>query len=120
MSTTENLRVGGEGRFYDAEAKLGRSLASAHAMLESDFIEACYTSPRMTLATPGSRVKRQELLVVIRESLDDEPETFVHLLEILRDAASGKPDTAAAGARAWIAQRAKVFAQWHASDMVDE
>lgn len=113
--------VADASRHYDAQGSRASAIAAAAKGLESDFVEAAYASPRTMIPTPGFGVQRQELHAVVFDGIGGvgNEDALIGLLEIVRDAASGRADTAAAGARAWIAAQAKAFGAWHASDLVD-
>jgi hypothetical protein len=108
-------------RHYSARGTRADALSRAAKTLETEFVEAFYASPRMTLSTPGWSKPRMELWEVVYDCIGGvgNEDVLMGLLEVLRDAASGKADSAAAGARAWISKQAKRHGEQHASDMVD-
>jgi len=96
-------------------------IAEAQRQLRDEFIDALKAGPQTLIRTPGFGRTRHCVAYVISDRLSgrDEGESeFDDLLQIVQAAADGKD--VRLRAMGWIAKQARVFSDWHASDLVDQ
>jgi hypothetical protein len=111
----DNLRIGGEGAYFDWKSEQDRQLAFIERRMVDEFKGALAIDPNAHVKTPGWGARRSHAAVldVIADNFAGEGDTS--LLDLLRyvsrRAKAGDPE-----ALGWIDAAAKRYAKFHAGD----
>jgi hypothetical protein len=115
-----NGRVGGEGSYYDLQAKGADRLALAADELDDEFVVAFHAGPYVNVRTPAFGTKRDSVVAVVQDSFSgkDGEAQLAALLNIVRAALKSREPAVLLPAQAWLCSFAKAHGEHHAADYV--